>query len=284
MNTSISNEYLDRHIDLSLSEDIGSGDYSSLSCIDKSENSKAILIAKEKGIICGIDIAKRVFEKIDNSIEIISYKKDGDKIEFGDKIFSIQGNAIGILTAERTALNYVQRLSGIATTTSNYVKKIENSNSKLLDTRKTTPGLRLFEKYAVKTGGGYNHRIGLYDMIMLKDNHIDFAGGIENAINRANNFVKKHNLEIKIEIEVRNFEELSQVLEIGKVHRIMLDNYSPEDLKKAIDIIDKRYETESSGGITFENISLYANTGVDYISVGALTHHIKSLDLSLIAY
>lgn len=284
MNRLISKEYIDNHILLALNEDIKQGDYSSLCCIDSSQTSRAELIAKQEGIICGIEIAKRVFELLDPKIEFTGFKEDGDKVEKGDRIFTVKGNAIGILSSERTALNYLQRLSGISSTTNIYVKAIEGTNTKLLDTRKTTPGLRLFEKYAVKIGGGYNHRMGLFDMIMLKDNHIDFAGGIENAITRANDYIRDNNLDIKIEIEVRNFNELKEVLSIGRVNRIMLDNFTPSDLKKAIEIIDGRYETESSGGITLETIKDYAISGVDYISVGALTHNIKSLDLSLIAY
>lgn len=284
MNRLISNEYIDNHILLALNEDIKQGDYSSLCCIDSSQTSRAELIAKQEGIICGIEIAKRVFELLDPKIEFTGFKEDGDKVEKGDRIFTVKGNAIGILSSERTALNYLQRLSGISSTTNIYVKAIEGTNTKLLDTRKTTPGLRLFEKYAVKIGGGYNHRMGLFDMIMLKDNHIDFAGGIENAITRANDYIRDNNLDIRIEIEVRNFNELKEVLSIGRVNRIMLDNFTPSDLKKAIEIIDGRYETESSGGITLETIKDYAISGVDYISVGALTHNIKSLDLSLIAY
>lgn len=284
MNRLISKEYIDNHILLALNEDIKEGDYSSLCCIDSSQTSRAELIAKQEGIICGIEIAKRVFELLDPKIEFTGFKEDGDKVEKGDRIFTVKGNAIGILSSERTALNYLQRLSGISSTTNIYVKAIEGTNTKLLDTRKTTPGLRLFEKYAVKIGGGYNHRIGLFDMIMLKDNHIDFAGGIENAITRANDYIRGNNLDIRIEIEVRNFNELKEVLSIGRVNRIMLDNFTPSDLKKAIEIIDGRYETESSGGITLETIKDYAISGVDYISVGALTHNIKSLDLSLIAY
>jgi len=284
MNRLISKEYIDNHILLALNEDIKQGDYSSLCCIDSSQTSRAELIAKQEGIICGIEIAKRVFELLDPKIEFTGFKEDGDKVEKGDRIFTVKGNAIGILSSERTALNYLQRLSGISSTTNIYVKAIEGTNTKLLDTRKTTPGLRLFEKYAVKIGGGYNHRMGLFDMIMLKDNHIDFAGGIENAITRANDYIRDNNLDIRIEIEVRNFNELKEVLSIGRVNRIMLDNFTPSDLKKAIEIIDGRYETESSGGITLETIKDYAISGVDYISVGALTHNIKSLDLSLIAY
>ena len=208
-------------------------------------------------------------------------KKDGDIVRKGDIVFRVKGRAISILTSERTVLNYMQRLSGVATNTMEYVRLLSGTNTKLLDTRKTTPTMRILEKYAVKVGGGTNHRMGLYDMIMLKDNHIDFAGGISNAIDKTREYLKKNNLSMKIEIEVRNFDELAQVLEKGGVDRIMLDNFTPTDLKKAVEQINKRYETESSGGINKLTIAEYAKSGVDYISVGALTHHIKSVDLSL---
>ena len=233
--------------------------------------------------MCGLDIFTMVFELLDTNIIVEKYKKDGELIRKGDIILRIQGNARAILSAERTALNYIQRLSGIATTTKEYVSLLEGTSAKLLDTRKTTPTLRMMEKYAVKTGGGFNHRFGLFDMIMLKDNHIDFAGGIPQAINKANDYLRTNNLNLKIEIEVRNFEELEQVLSCGKVDRIMLDNFSVNDLKKAVEIIDNSYETEASGGINKNNLRQYAHTGVDFISVGALTHHISSLDISLVA-
>ncbi len=279
----IPKEYLLKHIELSLSEDIGDGDHSSLACISKSETNKAKLVAKEEGIICGIDIAREVYALVDKSIKFTAMMKDGDRIKKGDIIFRVEGSAIGILTSERTALNYMQRLSGIATSTNKYVELIKGTRTKLLDTRKTTPSMRLFEKYAVKVGGGYNHRIGLYDMIMLKDNHVDFAGGIENAIMKTREYLKEKKKELKIEIEVRSMEELERVLKIGGVDRIMLDNFTPELLMKAVERIGGRYETEGSGGINKETILSFAKTGVDFISVGALTHQIKSLDLSLVA-
>lgn len=283
MNSLIPNEYLERHIALALEEDVREGDHSSLSCIDEDKIDRAKLVAKQEGIICGIDIAKKVYEMVDQRIIFTPIMEDGDRIEKGDIIFRVEGPAIGILTAERTALNYLQRLSGIATLTNEYVNLISQTRTRLLDTRKTTPSLRLFEKYAVKVGGGYNHRIGLYDMIMLKDNHVDFAGGIKQAILRANNYLKSKNLSLKIEIEVRNMDELDEVLENGGIDRIMLDNFTPELLSQAIKKINHRFETESSGGITKQTILSFARTGVDYISVGALTHQIQSLDLSLIA-
>lgn len=283
MNSLIPNEYLERHIALALEEDVREGDHSSLSCIDEDKIDRAKLVAKQEGIICGIDIAKKVYEMVDKRIIFTPILEDGDRIEKGDIIFRVEGPAIGILTAERTALNYLQRLSGIATITNEYVNLISQTRTRLLDTRKTTPSLRLFEKYAVKVGGGYNHRIGLYDMIMLKDNHVDFAGGIKQAILRASNYLKAKNLSLKIEIEVRNMDELDEVLENGGIDRIMLDNFTPELLSQAIKKINHRFETESSGGITKQTILSFARTGVDYISVGALTHQIQSLDLSLIA-
>lgn len=279
----IPKEYLLKHIELSLSEDIGDGDHSSLACISKSETNKAKLVAKEEGIICGIDIAREVYALVDKSIKFTAMMKDGDRIKKGDIIFRVEGSAIGILTSERTALNYMQRLSGIATSTNEYVELIKGTGTKLLDTRKTTPSMRLFEKYAVKVGGGYNHRIGLYDMIMLKDNHIDFAGGVENAITKTKEYLKNVGKELKIEVEVRSMEELERVLKIGGINRIMLDNFTPELLQKAIERIGGKYETESSGGINKDTILNFAKTGVDFISVGALTHQIKSLDLSLVA-
>lgn len=279
----IPKEYLLKHIELSLSEDIGDGDHSSLACISKTETNKAKLVAKQEGIICGIDIAREVYALVDKSIKFTAMMKDGDRIKKGDIIFRVEGSAIGILTSERTALNYMQRLSGIATSTIEYVELIKGTGTKLLDTRKTTPSMRLFEKYAVKVGGGYNHRIGLYDMIMLKDNHIDFAGGVENAITKTKEYLKNVGKELKIEVEVRSMEELERVLKIGGIDRIMLDNFTPELLQKAIERIGGKYETESSGGINKDTILNFAKTGVDFISVGALTHQIKSLDLSLVA-
>lgn len=279
----IPEDYLVQHITLALDEDIRDGDHSSLACISKTTKDKAKLIAKQDGIICGIEIAKRVYSLVDSRIVFTPLLSDGDKIKKGDIVFKVEGPAIGILTAERTALNYMQRLSGIATSTNKYVELIKGTNAKLLDTRKTTPSMRLFEKYAVKVGGGFNHRIGLYDMIMLKDNHIDFAGGIKEAITKTHEYLKRIGKDLKIEIEVRSMEELEEVLEIGAVDRIMLDNFTPEVLTQAVERIGKSYETESSGGINKETILSFAKTGVDFISVGSLTHQINSLDLSLIA-
>lgn len=276
-------QYLLNHIKLALEEDVRDGDHSSLACISKTTKDKAKLIAKQDGIICGIEIAKRVYSLVDNTIIFTPLMQDGDRIKKGDIVFRVEGSAIGILTAERTALNYMQRLSGIATTTDHYVEIIKGTNAKLLDTRKTTPSMRLFEKYAVKVGGGYNHRIGLFDMIMLKDNHIDFAGGIKEAITKSRNYLKENNKTLKIEIEVRSMEELEKVMDVGQVDRIMLDNFTPELTLEALILIGGKYETESSGGINEETILSFAKTGVDYISVGSLTHQIKSLDLSLVA-
>lgn len=278
-------EEIKRHILAALEEDVQQGDYSTLASVKEEEIKKVKLVAKQDGILCGIDVFCLVFDLLDKShnIKITKYKKDGEELHKGDIILRMEGNARAILTGERTALNYMQLLSGIATTTKEYVSLIEGMHTKLLDTRKTTPGLRLLEKYAVKTGGGYNHRFGLFDMIMLKDNHIDFAGGIKQAIEQTNNYLKANNLELKIEIEVRDFKELDEVLQIGGVDRIMLDNFSPMDLTKAIDIINGRYETEASGGINKDTLRTYAESGVDYISVGALTHHISALDISLVA-
>ena len=270
-------------IRLAIAEDIGSGDHTSLATIPQEATGKAQLKAKENGILAGIFIAEKVFKTIDPSVLFTPIKTDGEVISAGDIIFSVEGKSISILTAERLALNFMQRMSGIATFTRLLVKQIEGTNAKLLDTRKTTPLLRSLEKYAVKVGGGENHRFGLYDMIMIKDNHIDFAGGIKNAIEATHKYLIAKGLDLKIEIEVRNFNELHQVLNHGGVTRIMLDNFTPQNLKKAIELINGKYETEASGGINFQTIRSYAETGVDYISVGALTHQIKSLDLSLIA-
>lgn len=279
----IPEQYLLNHIKLALEEDVRDGDHSSLACISKTTTDKAKLVAKQDGIICGIEIAKRVYSLVDNTIVFTPLMQDGDRISRGDIVFRVEGPAIGILTAERTALNYMQRLSGIATTTNQYVEIIKGTNAKLLDTRKTTPSMRLFEKYAVKVGGGYNHRIGLFDMIMLKDNHIDFAGGIEQAIRKSRQYLRDINKDLKIEIEVRSMEELQKVMSVGQVDRIMLDNFTPKLTLEALKLIGGKYETESSGGINEDTILSFAKTGVDYISVGSLTHQIKSLDLSLVA-
>ena len=264
-----------------LQEDIGSGDHSSLACIDKSIMGKMKLLVKEDGVLCGVEVAKEVIRQVDPEIRMTQYLHDGDLIHKGDIVFDLEGPAQSMLTAERTLLNFMQRMSGIATNSKKYSDAVKGTKTKILDTRKTTPGLRIFEKYAVQIGGSENHRFGLYDMIMLKDNHIDFAGGIEKAIDTTYAYLNKNNLDLKIEIETRNLEEVKRVIEHGGVDRIMLDNFTPEMILVALRMINWKYETEASGGITFENIRGYAESGVDFISIGALTHHIKSLDLSL---
>ena len=272
---------LDEIIRNALQEDIGSGDFSTLSCVPKEAKGSAHLIVKENGILAGIDVAKRIYEIYDPNLLFEVLKFDGDSVKKGDIAFRVAGSSQSILSTERLVLNCLQRMSGIATLTAKIRKEIEGSNSIILDTRKTTPGIRFLEKWAVKIGGGQNHRFGLYDMIMLKDNHIDYAGGITAAIQRTKAFLISAKKNLKIEIEVRNTKELEEVLRVGGVDRIMLDNFSPENLKAALKIIPSSYETEASGGITLENIRAYADTNVDFISVGALTHSVKSLDLSL---
>ena len=275
-------ENLDELIGMALREDIGDGDHSTLACIPPDAVGTAKMVAKQDGILCGVEVGQRVFQLVDNSLKVSLVKQDGDAVGKGDVLMTIEGHSASILTAERTALNYMQRLSGIATETHRMVSMLNGLNTKLLDTRKTTPNMRLLEKYAVHCGGGTNHRIGLYDMVMLKDNHIDFAGGIEAAIDRTHNYLKTRGKSLKIEIEVRDLEELQRVLDHGGVDRIMLDNFTPELLAEAVKRIGGRYETEASGGITEATLRRYAETGVDFISVGALTHHIKSLDISLV--
>lgn len=275
---------IDQIIDFALKEDIGDGDHTSLACIPIFHRGRAKLIVKEKGVIAGIEIAKKVFHKIDKDLYFNQILKDGEIVKEGDIAFTVEGSSISILSGERLALNFMQRMSGIATKTRKMVDSIKGLSSIILDTRKTTPNFRLLEKMAVELGGAKNHRFGLYDMIMIKDNHVDFAGGIENAINNVKNYLKSKGKALKIEIEVRNFDELQKVLSVGGVDRIMLDNFTPENLKKAISIIDGRFETEASGGITETNLKIYAETGVNYISIGSLTHNIKSLDLSLKAF
>jgi len=272
---------IDEIIDKALAEDIGDGDHTSLSTIPLNTTGKAKLLVKEQGILSGMKVARRVFEKTDPRIQMVEMLKDGDSVNPGDIAFTVEGPSVSILMAERLVLNFMQRMSGIATGTSRYVKQLSGLKTRVLDTRKTTPLLRELEKQAVVDGGGCNHRFGLYDMILIKDNHVDFAGGTVKAIEAANEYLLRKNLKLRIEIEVRNFDELDQVMQCGKVHRIMLDNFNPADLQKAVGIIGGRFETEASGGITLETIRDYAETGVDFISVGALTHHIKSLDLSL---
>lgn len=264
-----------------LSEDIGDGDHTSLSTIPADAVGNVELISKDAGIVAGVEVAKMVFLEVDPDIKVESIITDGSNIVPGDIIMMVEGSSRSLLMAERTALNFIQRMSGIATATNNIVRKLNGLNTKLLDTRKTTPCNRVIEKLAVRMGGGTNHRFGLYDMIMIKDNHVDFANGIENAIKATNKYLKENNKDLKIEIEVRNFDELNTVIYVGGVDRIMLDNFTPSDLKAAVKIINGKYETEASGGITVRTIREYAESGVDFISVGALTHHIKSLDLSL---
>ena len=263
-----------------LAEDIGDGDHTTLCCIPADAIGRSRLIVKDTGIIAGIEVAKKVFEIFDKELRITQYMHDGDEVKPKDIAFEVEGKVRSLLQTERLMLNIMQRMSGIATRTREYVKLLEGTRTRVLDTRKTTPGLRMLEKEAVLIGGGCNQRIGLYDMILLKDNHIDFAGGISQAIDRANKYLKDNNKNLKIEIEVRNFDELNEVLASGNVNRIMLDNFSVADTRKAVEIIGGRFETESSGGITETTIREYALAGVDYISVGALTHSIKSLDMS----
>jgi nicotinate-nucleotide pyrophosphorylase (carboxylating) len=271
----------DDYIALALKEDIGDGDHSSLSTIPADAQGKAKLFIKEDGVLAGLDIARKVFFQVDPGLQMQTYLQDGSRIRKGDAAFIVWGSSRSLLTAERTVLNFLQRMSGIATRTRAYVDALEGLKTVILDTRKTTPNMRLFEKYAVRAGGAQNHRMGLYDMIMIKDNHVDFAGGIPQAIEAVHTYLNQTGKQLRIEIEVRNMNELLQVLKVGKVHRIMLDNYTPALLKEAVEIIDGVYETEASGGITLESIRGFAETGVDYISVGALTHQIKSLDMSL---
>ena len=268
-------------IAIALREDVGAGDHRSLACISNEKVGTAYCTAKDDGIICGLPLAQYIFAQIDASLVFKTTFTDGDAIKKGDTVFSVEGKSISILTAERLVLNFCQRLSGVATQSRHISNLLKDYHTKVLDTRKTTPGMRLFEKYAVKIGGSYNHRIGLYDMIMLKDNHIDFAGGISQAIEKTHQYLKENNLSLKIEVETRNLDEVKQVLAKGGVDRIMLDNFSPALLKEAIVLIDKKYETEASGGITQATIAEYAASGVDFISVGALTHSAKSIDLSL---
>ncbi len=277
----IDEEYLDRFISQAIAEDVGPGDHSSNCSIPESADGKMQLLVKENGILAGVDVAKRIFEKVDSSIKLKLLLKDGDLISQGDIALTLEGPIRGMLRGERLALNLMQRMSGIATVTHNYVSIIAHTKTRLLDTRKTTPNLRPFEKYAVTVGGGMNHRMGLYDMIMLKDNHVDFAGGVKQAIEKAQAYIKENGLDINIEIETRNLDELAQVLEVGGVQRVMFDNYSVEKTIKAVAMVNGRVETESSGGINEKTIRAYAETGVDFVSVGALTHSVKSLDLSL---
>jgi nicotinate-nucleotide pyrophosphorylase (carboxylating) len=272
---------IDMIIDNALREDIGEGDHSTLACVPKEAQGIAQLIVKENGILAGVELAERIFKRFDDKLEIEVLIKDGSKVKSGDIAFIVKGSSRSILSTERLVLNFMQRMSGIATQTNRIVKLIEGTNAKLLDTRKTTPGIRYLEKWAVRIGGGHNHRYALYDMIMLKDNHIDYAGGIKSAIERTHEYLKSTGKSLKIEIEVRNESELDEVLSIGGVDRIMLDNFTPNEIKRVLNKIPATFETEASGGITEETIRSFAETGINYISVGALTHSVKSLDMSL---
>ena len=274
-------ELMDSLLELAFAEDIGEGDHTTLCCISPTEQGASKLLIKEEGILAGIEIAKAVFSKLDSELEIEVYIEDGSRVKPGDEAFVVRGKVQSILQAERLVLNIMQRMSGIATITNKYVKLLKGTKAKVLDTRKTTPGMRILEKQAVKIGGGVNHRIGLFDMILLKDNHVDFAGGIENAVKRAQQYLKDKNKNLKIEIEVRSIDELKEALRLGGVDRIMLDNFTTDSTRDAVEIVNGRVELESSGGITFDTIRDYALTGVDFISVGALTHSVKSLDMSL---
>lgn len=273
-------ELVDRLIDLSFAEDIGDGDHTTLCCIPEDAMGKSKLLIKEDGILAGVEIAKEVFHRFDPTMQVEVLMGDGTKVKKGDVAMIVTGKVRSLLQTERLMLNIMQRMSGIATMTSKYVERLEGTHTRVLDTRKTTPGMRMLEKQAVKIGGGCNHRIGLFDMILLKDNHVDFAGGIANAINRCHEYLKQKGLDLKIEIEVRNFDELKQAMDCGGIDRIMLDNFSVADTKKAVEIVGGKYETESSGGITFDTLRDYAECGVDFISVGALTHSVKGLDMS----
>lgn len=275
---------IDLFIKNAIAEDLGDGDHTSNSTIPAGTKGKAKLLVKEDGILAGVTLALEIFNQIDSTLQTEVFLNDGAEVNYGDVAFTVEGNTHAILLAERLVLNCMQRMSGIATRTNHIVKLLEPYQTRLLDTRKTTPGMRYLEKWAVRIGGGVNHRIGLYDMILIKDNHVDYAGGIANAITASNQYLADKGKQLDIEIEVRNLEELNQVLETGKIQRIMLDNFDFPALRKAVELIDHQYITEASGGITEENITQYADCGVDYISMGALTHSVKSLDMSLKAY
>ena len=270
-----------KFVQLAIQEDIKEGDHSALASIPKTAKGRAQLLVKEEGVIAGIEIAKQIFKEFDTSIEFEQYLNDGDNVKKGEIAFKVHGSSQTLMGAERLVLNVMQRMSAIATLTHKYVKALEGLPTKVLDTRKTTPLIRFLEKEAVRIGGGVNHRMGLYDMIMLKDNHIDFAGSIEQAIRQTNLYLEKEKLDLKIEIETRDLNEVKEVLKIGQIHRIMLDNFSYKDLTEAVKLIDGQYETEASGGINLDTVRHYAECGVDYVSVGALTHSVHNMDLSL---
>ena len=271
-------------IHLAFAEDVRDGDHSSLACIPQEVNGRAHLLVKDQGIIAGVQLAQWIFESIDPNIKMQALLQDGDEVKKGDIVFIVEGCSISLLTAERIVLNCMQRMSAIATKTKAYVELVDGTETTILDTRKTTPGLRILEKWAVKIGGGANHRFGLYDMIMLKDNHIDFAGGITKAIEKTKKYLADKNLDLKIEVETRDLDEVKEVVKAGGIHRIMLDNFTPAETIVAVEYIKGAYETESSGGITDKTIRSYAECGVDFISVGALTHSVYNMDLSLKAF
>ena len=277
----VSDLEIQEFIKLAIDEDIKDGDHSSLACIPATETGKAKLLVKQKGILAGVELAEKIFNYFDPTSSLDILMKDGEEMKVGDIAFYVSGNTHAILKAERLVLNCMQRMSAVATRTNQVASKIADLKTKVLDTRKTTPLLRFLEKWAVRIGGGINHRFGLYDMIMLKDNHIDYAGGIKKAITKTNQYLKDNNKTLKIEIETRNLEEVKEVLFIGNVDRIMLDNFSYADIKTAVALIDENYETEASGGITIDTVRQYAECGVDFVSMGALTHSVKNLDLSL---
>ncbi len=279
----LNKEQLHHLIDEALKEDVGDGDHSTLSCISPEQKGKAVLKIKQDGILAGIDVAKEIFSYIEPAVVFTAYKNDGDAMHNGEKAFEVEAGIHTILTCERLVLNCMQRMSGIATLTHQYVEKLKGYHTKVLDTRKTTPNFRLLEKEAVRIGGGVNHRFGLYDMIMLKDNHIDYSGGLENAINKAWDYVTNKKPGLKIEVETRSLEDVKLVCSFakGKVFRVMLDNFTPAQVRQAIDLINGAFETEASGGINMDTLIAYAETGVDYVSVGGLIHQAQSLDLSL---
>ena len=276
----VKEELIEKLIELSFAEDIGDGDHTTLSSIPEDAMGENILIIKEDGVLAGVEMAKRIFAHFDKELAVEVLIEDGTEVKKGDIAMRVSGKVRSLLQTERLMLNVMQRMSGIATMTRKYVKQLEGTNTRVLDTRKTTPGMRIMEKEAVKIGGGVNHRIGLFDMLLLKDNHVDFAGGIKQAIERAKEYCREKGKDLKIEIEVRNFDELQQVLDLGGVDRIMFDNFDTTATRKAVEMVAGRFETESSGGITFDTLRDYALCGVDFISVGALTHSVKGLDMS----
>lgn len=277
-------ELIDDLLTLAFAEDVGDGDHTTLSTIPEDAMGRSRLIIKENGILSGVEIARKVLHRVDPELVMTVMINDGAEVKKGDVAFTVSGRIRSLLIAERTMLNIMQRMSGVATMTRHYQDELKGLHTRVLDTRKTTPGMRMLEKEAVKTGGGTNHRIGLFDMILIKDNHIDFAGGIEKAIDRANDYCRKNGKDLRIEVEVRSLDDIRRVMEHGGVDRIMFDNFTPALTAEAVKLVDGKYETESSGGITLDNLRAYGETGVDFISVGALTHSVKGLDMSFKAY